>query len=52
MQVNQNERRETLLREFRQLRNDDADFANLYDDTLEEFEAWVMDFEIDADWGN
>jgi len=44
------DKRKELLREFKQLRNDDADFANLYSDTLEEFEAWVIDYEIDADW--
>jgi hypothetical protein len=45
-----NDKRKELLQEFRQLRNDNADFANLYSDTVEDFEVWVMDYEIDADW--
>jgi hypothetical protein len=44
------DRRKELLSEFRQLRNDDANFANLYDDTEEDFLVWVIDYEIDADW--
>jgi hypothetical protein len=39
-----------LYSEFEQLLKDDSDFANLYDDTEEDFLAWVIDYEIDADW--
>ncbi len=50
MQVNQNIRRAKLYDEFIQLRNDDNTFSDLYDDTIEDFECWVMDYEIDTDW--
>lgn len=39
-----------LYDEFVQLRKDDSDFANLYDENEIDFHAWVMDYEVDADW--
>ena len=40
-----------LYAEFYQLRNDDAVFAELYADNADDFNAWVMDYELDKDWG-
>lgn len=40
-----------LYAEFSQLRNDDAVFAELYADNEDDFNAWVMDYELDKDWG-
>ena len=39
-----------LWAEFDQQLRDDLDFANMYDDTEEDFLAWVMDYELNSDW--
>ena len=39
-----------LYDEFKQLLNDDEAFANMYDDTSEDFHTWVLDYEQDTDW--
>lgn len=39
-----------LYSEFTQMRNDDAIFAEQYDDTESDFNDWVFDFELDSDW--
>ncbi len=36
--------------EFAGLIKDDKDFAEMYDDTEDDFLAWVLDYEIDKDW--
>ena len=40
-----------LYDEFLQLRNDDEVFADLYEDTEDDFLAWVIDYELNTDWG-
>jgi hypothetical protein len=39
-----------LYAEFAQLLKDDTAFANMYDDTNEDFHAWAMAYETDSDW--
>lgn len=37
--------------EYIQLLNDDEVFSSLYDDTETDFLAWVLDYELNSDWG-
>lgn len=39
-----------LYAEFEQLRVDDAVFAELWDDSQEEFLEWALSHEVDSDW--
>lgn len=39
-----------LYEEFFNLRYDDDTFSAMYDDTEEDFLAWAMEYETDADW--
>jgi hypothetical protein len=36
--------------EYVSLINDDAKFAELYQDNEDDFYNWVIDYEIDKDW--
>lgn len=43
-------KRHRMYDEFFNLRYDDDIFAAMYNDTEEDFLAWVMQYETDEDW--